>query len=497
MISRVRKLVKNYINSDKQYPTLIAVASGLYPLLYCYSRNFSLVNSFEHFLFFIVAFIVLPIGVFNAGYWIVKRTKLKRYGKNTLAFLNVFTFLYLIKSITFFGLHLKKTLLVIIVAILFGIFLKKHLKKLVLFQYLLSFVALLNLIPIIYTNLKISNEWQNQPDHIIDVEFKTKPNVYVIQPDGYVNFSEIDKGFYNFDNGNFKTFLKSEGFTLYPNFRSNYSTTLSSNSSAFMMKHHYYNNKVSSFEIYNGRDMIVSENPVLDIFKNNGYKTHFITETGYMLFNRPHMGFDYCNIDYADIPFVNPGITTSVDIKLSLKTAINNDSNSPKFFFLQILKPWHINSRKMKTSDKVIEKEKWIESLKEANVKLTEIIHLIKQQDSEALIVIMSDHGGYVGMNYTDESEEKSQDRDMIYSIFSSQLAIYWPQEIEPNFNVKFKSSVNTFRLLFSYLSKDETYLKHLQPDESYMVLKKGTTPGIYKYIDAKDEMSLEKYLEE
>lgn len=496
MILRFRKLVNNYMNSDKQFPTLIAIASGLYPLLYCYSRNFSLVNSLEHLLFFIATFIVLPIVFFNAVYWVVKKTKLKRFGKNTLVFANVFTFLYLIKTITFFGLHLKKTLLVFLVALLFAVFLKKHLKKLVLFQYLLSFVAFLNLIFIIYGNLKFSNEWQNQPDHIIDVEFKMKPNVYVIQPDGYVNFSEIDKGFYNFDNGNFKTFLKSEEFTLYPNFRSNYSTTLSSNSSAFMMKHHYYNNKVSSFEIHNGRDMIVSENPVLDVFKNNGYKTHFITETGYMLFNRPNLGFDYCNIDYADIPFVNPGITTSVDIKMSLKTAINTDSNSPKFFFLQILKPWHINSRKMKTSDKAVEKEKWIENLKEANIKLTEIINLIKQQDSDALIVIMSDHGGYVGMNYTDESEAKSQDRDLIYSIFSSQLAIHWPQETELDFNAKFKSSVNTFRLLFSYLSKDETYLKNLQPDESYMVLKRGTTPGIYKYIDTKGEISFEKHLE-
>ncbi len=54
--------------------------------------------------------------------------------------------------------------------------------------------------------------------------------------------------------------------------------------------------------------MIVSENPVLTIFKNNGYKTHFITETGYMLFNRPRKGFDYYNIDYADIPFVNTSV---------------------------------------------------------------------------------------------------------------------------------------------------------------------------------------------
>ncbi len=492
MILQLRKLVNNYLKSDKLFPTIIAIASGLYPMLYCYSRNFSLVNSVNHLLFFLVAFIAMPIVGFNLAHWILKKAKLERYSINAMALFNVFTFLFLIKNITFFGLHLKKIFLIIFVAILFSIFLKKHLKKLVLFQYLLAFVGLFSLISIIYSNLKISNEWQNQPDNIVDVKFKVKPNVYVIQPDGYVNFSEIEKGFYKFNNDSFKSFLNTNNFALYPGFRSNYSTTLSSNSSAFMMKHHFYNNKVSSFEIYNGRDMIVSENPVLTIFKNNGYKTHFITETGYMLFNRPRMGFDYCNIDYADIPFVNPGITNPVDIYSSLRSTITGDNSKPKFFFLQILKPWHITSRKTKTSNKAIEKEKWIKSLKEANSKLTEIIDLIKEQDPEALIVIMSDHGGYVGMNYTDESEEKSQDRDFIYSIFSSQLAIHWPQNNKPRFDTSFKSSVNTFRLLFTYLSEDETYLKNLQPDESYMVIKEGTTPGIYKYIDNKGEITFE-----
>ncbi|WP_171817179.1 sulfatase-like hydrolase/transferase [Winogradskyella sp. PG-2] len=475
---------------------MIAIGSGLYPLLYRYSRNFSLVNSVSHLLFFLTVFIAIPIIVFNISHWLLKKLKLDRFSLGVLALFNVFLFLFFIKTIHYFGLHPKKTVLVIVLAILFSVFLKKHLKKIVILQYILAFIGILNLGYIIYETFKISDTWQQQPDTIVEANFKKKPNVYFIEPDGYVNFSEIDKGYYNFDNSSFKSFLDENKFTTYPNFRSNYSTTLSSNSSVFMMKHHFYNNKVTSFEMFNARDMIVSENPILNIFKNNGYKTYFLTETRYLLFNRPQMGFDYCNIDYADIPYLNIGITEPQAINAELKTAIDRQTNAPKFFFLQILKPWHIGVRASKTSNKEIEKQKWLESLDEANRKLTEVIKVIKQKDPDALILIMSDHGGFVGMDYGDQSEEKSQDRDFIYSIFSSQLAIHWPHNEKPMFNDKFKSSVNTFRLLFSYLSEDETFLKNLQPDESYMVLRKGTEPGVYKYIGQNGEITFEKYLE-
>ena len=251
MISKLKKRIDDYLNSDKQYPTIIAIASGLYPMLYCYSRNFSLFNSFEHLFLFLLVFISLPILVFKGVSWLLKRFKLEKHRLYAFAFLNVFTILFFIKTITYAGAQRKKTVAIIIIAFLFAMFLKKHLKKLVILQYLLAVISFVSLIFIIFNNLKISNDWQNQPDDIESVVFKKKPNVYFIQPDGYLNFSELDGGFYNYDNSKFESFLNESGFTSYPNFRSNYSTTLSSNSSFFMMKHHYYNNRISDFELYN------------------------------------------------------------------------------------------------------------------------------------------------------------------------------------------------------------------------------------------------------
>ena len=120
MLARLRTLVTNFLNNDKQFPTVIAIAAGLYPMLYRYSRNFSLVNSGSHLLFFLVVFIGIPIVVYNISYWLLKRAKLVRFSTGLSALFNVFSFLFFIKTIIYFGLHLKKTLLVIFLAILFA-----------------------------------------------------------------------------------------------------------------------------------------------------------------------------------------------------------------------------------------------------------------------------------------------------------------------------------------------------------------------------------------
>ncbi len=495
MISRLKTKINKYLNSDKHYPTLIAIASGLYPMLYCYNGNFSLFNSLQHLLLFLLVFIGLPIVVFNVVNWLLKTFNLKKHVLFVFSLLNVFTLLYFIKIIIYSGAQLKKTLVIIIVAFLFAIFLKKHLKKLVVLQYLLATVSLVSLIFMIFNNLKVSNDWQNQPDNIVEVTFKKKPNVYFIQPDGYVNFSELKRGLYNYDNSNFESFLSQNNFTSYPNFRTNYSTTLSSNASFFMMKHHYYNNRISDFEMYNARDMIMSKNPVLDVFKNNGYKTYYISETDYLLFNRPKMGYDYCNIDYFDIPFIRPGISDPIDISSEIEETVSEVIEQPKFFFIHFLSPWHVKTKKHASSNnKEIERENWLANLEKANVKLTQTIKLIKQKDANALIVIMADHGGYVGFDYGNESEVMTQDRDLIYSVFGSQLSILWPNSEVPVYNDKLKSSVNVFRLLFSHLSENEKYSIPLQADESYKVLRQGVDVGIYKYIDKDGNITLEEH---
>ena len=88
----------------------------------------------------------------------------------------------------------------------------------------------------------------------------------------------MGKGAYQIDNSAYWDFLSENGFTIYSDVRSNYSSTLVSNSATFTMKHHYYNNGFNFSEIANARKVIISDNAVLNSFKKNGYKTHFIAE---------------------------------------------------------------------------------------------------------------------------------------------------------------------------------------------------------------------------
>lgn len=122
-----------------------------------------------------------------------------------------------------------------------------------------------------------------------------------------------------------------------------------------------------------------------------------------------------------------------------------------------------------------------------------DLVALIDEVDPEGLVVIMADHGGFVGMNATAEALVKMNDRDMIYSVFSSVMAVKWPNDIAPHYEGKLKSSVNLFRILFSYLSDDERYLEHLQEDASFLQVNEGAPEGTYKYIDNQGNIVFEK----
>ena len=66
-------------------------------------------------------------------------------------------------------------------------------------------MGLITLIPVLSNQLFYDSSWTLQPDAIQEASFVTKPNVYFIQPDGYVNFSEINKGYYNIDNNSLRS----------------------------------------------------------------------------------------------------------------------------------------------------------------------------------------------------------------------------------------------------------------------------------------------------
>jgi hypothetical protein len=273
--------LQKYLSSNKSYPILYAIAAGLYPILFYFTNNYTIVNTWSHVGYFLVMFLLLPIVVFMI--------------------------LHFVALLSFF------------VAIGFSFFFHGFFKKLVVFQLILALIGVYTLAPRIIKLINYSDAWTVQPDNIKSVRFVKKPNVYFIQPDGYANFSELRKENYKVDYSKFEEFLMKENFKYYEDFRSNYASTLSSNSATFMMKHHYYNNGTSFSEALNARNIIISDNAVLSIFKNNNYKTHFISELPYLILNRPKLGYDVSNFEVDDVSFIGTGLGETQDVIQPLK----------------------------------------------------------------------------------------------------------------------------------------------------------------------------------
>ena len=485
---------RKFLANDTVSPVLAALAAGLYPILFYYTNNYTLINSWSHFAYFLTIFLAVPVVFFSFTAWLSKMKIFSKWQKYILPFLNVFVFLFLLKVCLYAGIQKKISLGILLVSLLIVWFLYRHFKKWVIIQLLLAVMGVFTLTPVIISQLSYSHEWMQQPDDIEHAVFKKKPNIYLIQPDGYVNFSELNRGYYDIDNSEFESFLEDNNFKAYRDFRNNYASTLSSNSATFMMKHHHYNKGSNFSEGINARKVIISDNSVLKVLRKNNYKTHFISEKPYLLVNRPKMGYDMCNFSYDEIPYLGTGVSERRDIFVPLKEAIAETSESSKFYFIEFFNPGHISNRKSVTLGKEKEKEAWVASLNRANDTLKKLVTLIRDEDPNALIMIMADHGGYVGMDYAQETETKTQDRDLIYSIFSSLLAIHWPDGMAPAIDENMDTAVNVFRVLISYLSENDIYLKHLQDNSSYMIINDGAPKGVYKYIDDQGNITFLKH---
>ncbi len=44
MVDKKKQLIRDFISNQKQYPIVYAIAAGLYPILFYFSNNFTLVS---------------------------------------------------------------------------------------------------------------------------------------------------------------------------------------------------------------------------------------------------------------------------------------------------------------------------------------------------------------------------------------------------------------------------------------------------------------------
>jgi len=471
---KISEKFNDFLNNSKDYPLLVGFMAGFYPLVFYYSNNYESINSFNHLLFFTFVFLILPtIGTY-LFYKIFNFFEILKPYKRHLLFILVIEITSVFLSQVYY-LTIKKKLLLGLFIIVCVLSLKayKYYKKILLFVILLSVIPSFKCLWIVvYKNSINTMEWIKQPDNIESIKFNKKPNIYFIEPDGYAGKEAMEDEPYNY-NSIIYNWLESNSFTLYKNTRSNYPASLASNASMFAMKHHYLENIPSSpFEMQDSRAIIVGNNPVVNIFKNNNYKTFFIVEDGYFQQSFQKGNYDYYNIKNGEIPFFSNDNNAKKDVYEDLKKYLEKDKEKDvsKFYFVEKLFPHHIH---FDGTGKENERKVYLKRIEITNNWLKKTINLIEKNDPAAIIIIAADHGGWVGIENRNQMFS-TNDKKLLKSIFSNLIAIKWNDKKHFEYDEKLKSNVNIFRILFSYLSEDKTLLQHLEEDNSYTIRQDG-----------------------
>lgn len=466
----IKENFNDFLNNSKDYPLLVGFISGFYPMIFLYSNNFESINSWTHFGFFSFLFLVIPT---FGTYFLFKIfdyfPKLNPYKKHLLFIIIIEVTAIFLSQVYYLTIKKKLLLLLLIIVIFLSLKLYNLYKKIVIFVLLLSVIPFVKCINSIGYKLVVDTlSWTKLNDDIINTKFVKTPNIYLLEPDGYAGKEAMQEDPYNYKDTVYD-WLESNSFTLYEKTRSNYPASLASNASMFAMRHHYLERIPSSpFEMQDSRSIIVGNNSVIDIFKNNNYKTFFIVEDGYFQQSFQKENYDYYNIKNSEIPFFSNNNNAKKDVFEDLKKCIENekDNRQSKFYFVEKLFPHHVH---FDGTGKENERKVYLEKIEIANIWLKKTIDLIVKNDPSGIIIIAADHGGWVGVENVRQMFS-TNDNKLIQSIFSNLVAIKWNGNSHLEYDKNLKSNINIFRILFSYLSENKTLLQHLEEDSSYNI---------------------------
>ncbi|PPK94484.1 hypothetical protein LY01_02124 [Nonlabens xylanidelens] len=477
--------ILEYLKNDHHYWWTVAVLPGIYSLLYLYQNNFTLINSWEQFIAFLIYFIVAPSTALVLLDLVFKK-KVCIDRKHLYYCFLIINLAIILSLFVFMRWRWKPLILVFIITIATSKYLSKFYKIGVLLLGLMIIPAVLQFGNYYYQSVYSLQEWST-PEDFEKFTFQKKPNIYLIQPDGYVGKPTMTGQLYNYPNDQFYDNLETYNFNFNHNYRSNYPSTLSSNSTLFNAQHHYFNQGKAKNELFNARDKIMGANPVLRTFKNNGYETNAILQSNYLLYNRPDVFYDYTNIEMEDISFF-PVFHNNIDYYFDFKNRLNdNQSTAPQFFFIEILSPSHISHSKTFSLGIEKETEIYLEKIPDINTEVNKLINLITTHDKDGIIIIAADHGGFAGFKYTEKAyQEITNNLELKKSIFNSLLAVKAPESFAP-YQERITSSINLFPELFTYLS-GQSQPQTTRDASSYIIIKETSNSGVYQYFNQDGE---------
>jgi len=296
----------------------------------------------------------------------------------------------------------------------------------------------------------------------------------LVQPDGYVGQEVLESPLYNSTKSEIYDWLRNEDFKVYDGFRSNYPASLNSNSSLLTMRQHRFGGGLyPSFEQAYTREIISGDNPVLRIFKNNGYRTVLIAEDEYFQQNLCDQYFDAYNVDLDQVAYFSDGSSVVRDVLEDTRSFLQSEQAQPVFYFIEKCMPHH--APLWAPEDRVNkERNDYLGKLDETNEWIKATVLSIEEKDPNAIIIVLADHGGWLGLEDFDQMFE-TKDETYLWSIYSALAAIKWNGYLEEGYDAQLRTNVNLFRILFASLSQNNKLLDHLEDNSSYNLTQKNT----------------------
>ena len=310
-----------------------------------------------------------------------------------------------------------------------------------------------------------------------------KPDVYLLLLDAYSGDITLKNDF-EFDNSEFYEQLTERGFLVQKDSLSNYPNTALSMPSIMNMNYLDFLSKLQGEESKDLRlaQQLWKENKVMQVFHANEYQI-------YSFHGRSGSSSDMVSENFCKYAFdLNPELmgvlvehyipislvrTTFLEAKhydtitCALDTMINFEkkTDDPIYVHMHIRfphQPLVFDSDGNKIDEPISShrfdselKDAYLQQLIFANKKTIEIVDSIKQKNSDAIIIVMSDHGGRFGVNWYDPSEID------YFRALSNLNAVYFPGKDHFSMDI---SPVNLFRIIFNlYFESDYDILEEKQ----------------------------------
>ena len=310
-----------------------------------------------------------------------------------------------------------------------------------------------------------------------------KPDVYLLLLDAYSGDITLKNDF-EFDNFEFYEQLTERGFLVQKDSLSNYPNTALSMPSIMNMNYLDFLSKLQGEESKDLRlaQQLWKENKVMQVFHANEYQI-------YSFHGRSGSSSDMVSENFCKYAFdLNPELmgvlvehyipislvrTTFLEAKhydtitCALDTMINFEkkTDDPIYVHMHIRfphQPLVFDSDGNKIDEPISShrfdselKDAYLQQLIFANKKTIEIVDSIKQKNSDAIIIVMSDHGGRFGVNWSDPSEMD------YFRALSNLNAVYFPGKDHFSMDI---SPVNVFRIIFNlYFESDYEILEEKQ----------------------------------